>query len=263
MNMHDSTASRAGRLVRSSDHVPIAYEVIGDGIPVVCLHGFSESGASWREAGYVDSLTARGFRLVLIDSRGHGQSGKPHDPGAYRGSLRLADLFAVLDTLGLNRVRLLGHSMGGVAALAAAALFPQRIAAAAVIGAHPHAEDLSPLRRLLDDGLGGWIAHVESQIGGLSDATRQRLGANDIQALRACISRDRPGFSSALEENRVPILAVAGSEDPRRPGIEAMGRLPGIAVRVVSGRNHITAFSDSGTVLGPLLSFFNQTGHEV
>jgi pimeloyl-ACP methyl ester carboxylesterase len=69
-------------IVTSSDGVTIAYTVAGTGPPVVLLHGFTETGASWQEAGYVERFLAAGRRVVLIDCRGHGGSGKPHEAAA-------------------------------------------------------------------------------------------------------------------------------------------------------------------------------------
>jgi pimeloyl-ACP methyl ester carboxylesterase len=57
----------------------ISYRVEGEGLPLILLHGFTDSAESWYELGYVHALQAR-HRLILIDSRGHGKSDKPHDP---------------------------------------------------------------------------------------------------------------------------------------------------------------------------------------
>src|SRR5687767_9340209 len=69
----------------STDGTKIVYECVGDGDPFVLLHGFSDTRETWREAGYVERLIQRGRRSILIDCRGHGESGKPHDPNAYSG----------------------------------------------------------------------------------------------------------------------------------------------------------------------------------
>ena len=64
----------------AADGISIAYEDLGRGEPLVLLHGATENSESWHEAGYVDQLLRRGRRLILIDCRGHGRSGKPHNP---------------------------------------------------------------------------------------------------------------------------------------------------------------------------------------
>ena len=87
----------------SPDGVPIAYSVIGDGPPLVLLHGFTETAASWQEAGYVDRFLRAGRQVVLIDCRGHGQSGKPREAASYTGERRAQDVIAVLDAIEVER----------------------------------------------------------------------------------------------------------------------------------------------------------------
>ena len=66
--------------------VPIHYQVAGGGPPLVLQHGFTDSLESWAHYGYVAALQAD-FSEIRIDARGHGASGKPHDPaGRYAGS---------------------------------------------------------------------------------------------------------------------------------------------------------------------------------
>src|SRR6188474_1334931 len=116
----------------ATDGIAIAYEDLGRGEPLVLLHGVTESSESWHEAGYVDRLLRRGRRLILIDCRGHGRSGKPHEPAAYSGRRRAADVVAVLDRAGVQHAALMGHSMGGVVALAVALHHPDRVSSVVV-----------------------------------------------------------------------------------------------------------------------------------
>ena len=62
--------------------VRIHYEVVGEGPPVVLLHGGTGDRTMWRQAGYVDGLER--YRCVLVDSRGLGLSHKPAGETAYR-----------------------------------------------------------------------------------------------------------------------------------------------------------------------------------
>ena len=63
-----------------SNGVKIRYTVQGEGEPVVLVHGFTASAeANWGEPGIIADL-AKDFRVIAIDARGHGKSGKPHDP---------------------------------------------------------------------------------------------------------------------------------------------------------------------------------------
>ena len=78
------------------------------------LHGFSYSIEAWRRTGSGASLGSQGRRVIGIDPRGHGRSGKPHrDPAAYGGDQLADDVLAVLDAVGVERTAIMGYSMGG------------------------------------------------------------------------------------------------------------------------------------------------------
>ncbi|MEO7059113.1 MAG: alpha/beta hydrolase [Lapillicoccus sp.] len=94
----------------SSTSVELHYEDTGGpGRPVVLIHGWPLSGASW--SGQVPALQAAGYRVVTYDRRGFGESGKPGTGNDY--DTMAADLDAVLTTLDLADVTLVGFSMGG------------------------------------------------------------------------------------------------------------------------------------------------------
>lgn len=81
----------------------------GDGRPVVLIHGWPLSGASWSEQ--VPALTDAGYRVVTYDRRGFGASDKPEN--GYDYDTLTADLAGLLDTLDLSDATLVGFSMGG------------------------------------------------------------------------------------------------------------------------------------------------------
>ena len=74
-----------------NDGISVHYRVEGDGPPLILQHGFTDSSETWYEMGYVDALKSN-YHLILIDSRGHGQSDKPHDPSAYTPSRFASDI---------------------------------------------------------------------------------------------------------------------------------------------------------------------------
>ena len=78
------------------------------------IHGFASSlQGNWRAPGIVDAIVKAGRQVIAIDCRGHGRSGKPHDPAAYAGSAMADDAVAVLDHLHIDKADLAGYSMGG------------------------------------------------------------------------------------------------------------------------------------------------------
>jgi pimeloyl-ACP methyl ester carboxylesterase len=100
------------------------------GLPVVFVHSYAGSSAHW--AAQLAHLRPA-QRAVALDSRGHGRSEAPA-AGDYAVESLAADIAAVVDALGLERFVLVGHSMGGAAALAYAAAHPERVAGLVLVG---------------------------------------------------------------------------------------------------------------------------------
>jgi pimeloyl-ACP methyl ester carboxylesterase len=113
---------------RSLDDIDIAYYRWGPAVgrPLVLHHGFmSSTQHSWEERGVVAALASAGHRVVALDARGHGRSGKPHDKALYGETKMAADLSRLLDILGAPEVGVVGYSMGAVVALIAATRDPR------------------------------------------------------------------------------------------------------------------------------------------
>ncbi|HLK45522.1 MAG TPA: alpha/beta fold hydrolase, partial [Acidimicrobiales bacterium] len=85
----------------TNEGVGIHYESTGEGPAVLLLHGFPDTGALWRHQ--VPALVGAGFRVLVPDLRGYGQSDKPHDVEAYSIFNLAGDALAVLDDAGVER----------------------------------------------------------------------------------------------------------------------------------------------------------------
>lgn len=119
------------------------------GLPIVALHGITNSSAQWTATA--DALPGA-RRFIALDARGHGES--DWDPAeAYAVDMHFADVATALDALGMERCLLAGFSMGGGVAILTAACLPERIAGVAVIDAYPHPEQ-SPGSA----GIARWVA---------------------------------------------------------------------------------------------------------
>ncbi|WP_097092770.1 alpha/beta fold hydrolase [Novosphingobium sp. Chol11] len=93
--------------------LPIAVHIAGEGRDLVLIHGyFSNAWTNWVRYGHTARLVEAGFRLIMPDLRGHGESGKPHDPAAYPPDALTEDNLAVIDQLGLTDYDLGGYSLG-------------------------------------------------------------------------------------------------------------------------------------------------------
>jgi pimeloyl-ACP methyl ester carboxylesterase len=111
---------------------------------VVLVHGVTGDLSIWFLCRAMQDLAAR-HRVTAYDLRGHGYSDAP--PTGYTSADHAGDLFAVMDQLGIERARLVGHSFGGVIALHAAVLAPDRVEAIVLsdpyFPALRHLEDVS------------------------------------------------------------------------------------------------------------------------
>src|SRR5690242_1055290 len=126
--------------VTAADGVALAFERLspaeGPAHPtIVLVHGFGSSRAqNWKSTGWYGGLTAAGFPIVAMDCRGHGDSGKPHDPLAYGHDRMAEDVVEVMQACSLSSAFILGYSMGGFIGLRLLAAHPERVIKLAVSG---------------------------------------------------------------------------------------------------------------------------------
>lgn len=118
----------------TSSGVRISYDVVGEGRPLMLLHGFAGDRSWWTEPGYVAELSGD-HRLVIVDFPGHGASDQPHEATAYSTKALIDDVFAVADAEGVDRFAIWGMSYGGWIAWMTAAAAPERIPAIVTSGA--------------------------------------------------------------------------------------------------------------------------------
>jgi pimeloyl-ACP methyl ester carboxylesterase len=95
------------------DGVDLAWREVGSGRPFVLLHGLMGSGALLAGQGLVPALAERGYRVILPDLRGHGDSGRPHDSACYPADILADDMLALIGHLRLDDYDVAGYSMGG------------------------------------------------------------------------------------------------------------------------------------------------------
>ncbi len=96
-----------------------------DGEPVVLLHGFPQSAASWEPVA--EHLAGSGLRLLAPDQRGYSPRARPDDVAAYAIEELADDVLALLDSLGRERVHLVGHDWGASVAWWVAGHHPERL----------------------------------------------------------------------------------------------------------------------------------------
>ncbi len=226
----------------------LAYEVLGEGPPIVLVHGFaSNRGINWRAPNWYDALTKAGRQVIALDVRGHGQSDKPHRLEAYDESELAADVVRLLDHLGYAQADLMGYSMGGFITLRALHDAPHRVRRAIVAGV---GENYYGRGRLETDAIAaGLRARDASEIVGVVPRTFRVFAEqsnNDLDALALCMTRRRHSFTAEeFAGLSVPVLLVVGEKDniTGPPGLLA-DALPHARVVIVPGRDHMSSVGD-------------------
>ena len=119
----------SNRTVESFSRDGLTFRVLDagppDGPPVVLLHGFPGSSATWSEV--VGSLAEQGLRVLVPDQRGYSPQARPPGRRPYRIVEMVADLVALIDAAGLGGVHLVGHDWGAVVSWTMAAAHPDRV----------------------------------------------------------------------------------------------------------------------------------------
>ena len=111
------------RRIAAGPHDLFLMDTGGDGPPVLLVHGLGSTASFWQRQ--LTGELASGFRLIAVDLPGWGRSSQPD--AAYTPSFYAGALVATLDALGLERAHVIGHSMGGQAAIALALAHPERV----------------------------------------------------------------------------------------------------------------------------------------
>ena len=97
----------------SFDGTRLAWHEMGEGRPVVLIHGyFSDANTNWIRYGHAEAIAANGYRVIMPDLRAHGESDKPHDSAAYPPDALTKDGHALIAHLGLTDYDLGGYSLG-------------------------------------------------------------------------------------------------------------------------------------------------------
>ncbi len=228
-----------------SGGVPISYVVEGGGAPVVLVHGFASSvQGNWRGPGIIDALVAAGRRVVALDCRGHGASGKPHDPEAYSGTAMADDVIAVMDHEGIDRADLIGYSMGGAIAASLLVARPERFGRVILAGVGDGIVTGGRGRRASE----AIASALESEMrAGINDARARAFRSfaeqqgNDMAALAAIQRSTREFERVKLGEVRNPVLVLIGEGDALvGPADQLAAAIPGAQLVKVPG-DHLTA----------------------
>jgi esterase len=235
--------------------VELHFERFGHGAPVLILHGLFGSASNWRT---VAKTLGERYCVYALDQRNHGRS--PHaDALGYDDLAR--DACAFLDRHGIERAAVIGHSMGGKAAMQLALSEPERVAALVVVDIAPARQSADGLRRVLDallsvdPSLCKTREEVDGKLAAYIDDTRLRrfllmnVGRGEGGALRwrlnlaaiAAHFAELAGSIDAEDAYGGPTLFIRGEKsgyvrDADRADIERL--FPGAAIVTIEDAGH-------------------------
>lgn len=237
--------------------VPIHFIDEGEGETVVYLHGFAGSSDLWSAVGL---LPLDGFRTIAFDARGHGQSGKPDDQSAY-GTELVEDVIRLMDARGVEQAHIVGYSMGAETALKLATEHHDRVLSVVAAGSGWSTEAEVQTYGFVASALGEAATFGDFMVAmappgeelspEMQAAMGELLAVHGIDpgqpaAPLAAVAASLPEIigldSASLATITVPVLGIAGENDPERPNVEALAEgLPAINVRIIPGADHLTA----------------------
>ena len=226
------------------DGAELACREAGSGRPLILLHGFMGNGSYWLDYGLGNTFVEQGYRVILPDLRGHGQSTTSHDPAAYPPDVLADDGLALVEHLGLcdGEYDLGGYSLGGriVLRLLVRGAKPGRAIAAGqglakVTG--PQAESNQRMLSALVDG-----RDLEPGSRDARMAYWISVQGADPQALLYAVESLVPTAEAELRRITIPTLVVIGDQDERSDADELAALLPNGRYATVPG-DHGGAFT--------------------
>ncbi|MEY4687857.1 MAG: hypothetical protein RIR76_1880 [Verrucomicrobiota bacterium] len=217
-----------------SNGVSIRFIEQGTGDPVVLIHGFGGSADDpWVKAGILQALAVN-HRVIAIDCRGFGRSGKPAGVGRYGVEMAL-DVVRLLDHLGIPRAHVVGYSMGAAVAAKLVTLRPERFATVVLGGYGARLSWLAadPASRQNDARYEQRAVELEGGPGGRTDPGTIARAA----ALRSF--REQRVAAAEMAALTVPALSIVGKKDEGLADVLELKRvMPGLKLVLIEGADH-------------------------
>ncbi|CAI6080373.1 alpha/beta fold hydrolase [Cohnella sp. JJ-181] len=244
----------------------------GQGVPLLLLHGYCGSGGYWTD---VLPLLSAHARVIAPDARGHGETAATE--GTYAMELLAEDALQLLDALNIRQAFVLGHSMGGYAALALAERAPDRLLGLGLLHSTTYPDDDNGkanrdkvAERIASEGMRGHIADLVPKL--FSPDNLEPMKAQVDRALAigfdtsaaggigaALGMKARPDRRGVLESLEAPILLLAGESD-RVIGPDKRFPVagPNITHRLLEGAGHMGMMERPDAFAEAILDFVRQ-----
>jgi pimeloyl-ACP methyl ester carboxylesterase len=246
-----------------------AFRIAGSGPAVLLIHGIGDNSTTWEA---VQAKLAQRFTVIAVDLLGHGQSDKPradYSVAAYANGMR--DLLSVLD---IERVTVIGHSLGGGVAMQFAYQFPQLVERLVLVGAGGVTKDVNVVLRLASLPLGGEalaLLRLPLMLPAVQIAGRAfglvfgstRLGRDLPDVLRVLADLPEPMASSAFTRTLRAVVDWRGQMVTMLDRCYLTGSIP---VQIIWGTHDVVvpishAQMAHAAMPGSRLEIFERSGH--
>jgi len=215
------------------------YETVGEGEPLLWLHGFGGCGADWK---YIFKEPPAGYRIIAPDLRGHGSSTNPSGEWTFRQSAR--DVLALLDRLDLQQVKAIGLSGGGITLLHLGIAAPARVSAMVAVSAPPYfPEQARTIQRQFSQAM---LTPRQLEIMRAS----QKHGPEQLEWIFAqsrAFADSSEDVSASLSAITAEALIVFGDRDPFYPvslALDLKQGIPNSYLWIVPNGGHGPVFGD-------------------
>ncbi|MBB2891704.1 alpha/beta fold hydrolase [Flexivirga oryzae] len=244
-----SVAPDTGEITQHSfasfDGVQLVWRELGEGRPLLLIHGFvSNALTNWIRYGHAKTVAAKGFRVIMPDLRGHGDSGRPHDAAAYPPDVLAMDGAALVEHLGLDDYDLGGYSLGAHTSVRMwlRGARPRRLIAAGM--GLDGIENLHTRDEVYEEAF-----DLDREVDKRSAAGKARIfmrqTGSDPVALRGIWRSSVRTDPAELASLTAPFLALCGAEDAdHRPGSERLVELVGHGTFAEIPGNHMSAVAN-------------------
>lgn len=222
----------------SFDGTKIAYTDEGKGQPIILIHGFISNRTSWNTTILKKALLESGFRVIIPDLRGNGESDKPQNEDAYSNDAESKDLKGLANFLKVKQYSAVGYSRGAIV-LAKLLTKDKRIKKAVLGGMGADFTNPNWNRKLMFAAAFGGKAHLYPETAGAISYAKS-IGADTL--VLGYLQKYQPVITKQeLAKIKKPVLVICGNEDidnGKPQDLQAL--LPKGVLKIVKG-NHNNA----------------------
>ncbi|MFA6085345.1 alpha/beta fold hydrolase [Mucilaginibacter sp.] len=237
-----------GSYFTSFDGTKIYYEVKGDGYPVVMVHGFTGTSQGWKRGKLYGDLLTQGYKVIILDQRGNGQSDKPHTDAGYANDAEAKDIMGLVSSLGIKAYYAVGYSRGSI--ITSRLMVSDKRVKKAVMGGMG-ADYTNP----------EWPRRIHAYKALMGDTTQHDVDdmmvyirkSNFDNLALAYQQKHQPSTSKKeLAKVKIPVLLIDGTEDTTNGDVSILQKMiPGSIMKTVSGDHNSAGnsiqFSDTVT----------------